>query len=146
MTAQKQSSILTQELVDVVLLGRGTVASSGFVSPTYHLHNPAVPAHEYNPDKAKELLDQAGFQDVNGDGLREGQDGQPMNLEILVSSSSSLTIRTAEIISEYLKDVGVSAKTSVMESGMVDTLVPPTGTAWRTATTTCVCGAGATPL
>lgn len=118
-------AINTQELVDVVLLGRGTVASPGFVSPTYHLYNPAVPAHEYNPDKAKELLDQAGFQDVNGDGIREGQDGQPMDLEILVSSSNSLTIRSAEIISEYLKDVGVNAKTSVMESGMVDTLVAP---------------------
>lgn len=42
MTAQKQSSILTQELVDVVLLGRGTVASPGFVSPTYYLYNPAA--------------------------------------------------------------------------------------------------------
>src|SRR5699024_9976505 len=116
-------AINTQELVDVILLGRGTVASPGFVSPNDKLYNPETPAHEYNPEKAKELLDQVGFVDVDGDGFRENEKGEPVALEILVSSSKSTTIRAAEIIGEYLGEIGLNAKSTVLESGMLDTLV-----------------------
>ena len=118
-------AINTQELVDVILLGRGTVASPGFVNPNDKLYNPETPAHEYNPEKAKELLDQVGFVDVDGDGFRENEEGEPVALEILVSSSKSTTIRAAELIGEYLGEIGLNAKSTVLESGMLDTLVAP---------------------
>ena len=118
-------AINTQEMVDVLLLGRGTVASPGFVSSNYKLYNPDTPKHTYDPDAANALLDQAGFADVNGDGFREDQNGQPMQLELLVYSSNSVKIRAAELVGEYLGKVGINVLQSVMESGMVDERVAP---------------------
>ena len=36
----------------------------------------------YNPEKAKQLLDEAGYKDVNGDGYREDKNGKPFEVRI----------------------------------------------------------------
>ena len=35
---------------------------------------------EYDPERAKQLLDKVGLKDVNGDGWREMPDGSPLQL------------------------------------------------------------------
>ena len=35
--------------------------------------------NEYDPDKAMEILDNAGYEDVDGDGFRENPDGTPID-------------------------------------------------------------------
>lgn len=44
------------------------------------LHDSEVEGYSYDPDKANELLDEAGYKDVDGDGIREGKDGKEFKI------------------------------------------------------------------
>ena len=48
-------------------------------------------------EKAKQLLDEAGYKDVNGDGLREDKNGQPFKIKFASMSAGA----TAEPIANY---------------------------------------------
>lgn len=64
---------------------------------------------EYNPEKAKEHFDKAGFVDANGDGIRDLPSGKPFTLVIDLNDWSSEKINT-EFLQVYklnLEAVGV---------------------------------------
>jgi peptide/nickel transport system substrate-binding protein len=74
-----------------------------------------LPAYTYDPEKAKTMLDQAGWKDTNGDGVREcdgcttAPKGTPMQLRI--SSYSNWGQEDFEVIMiDELKKVGVDAR------------------------------------
>ncbi len=45
-------------------------------------HNNTIQGYKYNPEKAKSLLDEAGYKDINGDGIREDKNGQPFEIKM----------------------------------------------------------------
>ncbi len=66
--------------------------------------------YEYDPDKAKKLLDDAGFKDTTGDGVRE------MDKVIFkISSGSKATIQYATVIQSQLKDIGIPCEIESLE-------------------------------
>lgn len=64
----------------------------------------------YDPEKAKQILDQLGFKDVNGDGYREFPDGKPLKFEIIVPFGWTDWMEMIRIISEQLVAVGIRAE------------------------------------
>ncbi|WP_339227221.1 oligopeptide ABC transporter substrate-binding protein [Oceanobacillus sp. FSL K6-2867] len=63
--------------------------------PEFHDEsNPGVP---YDPEKAKQLLDEAGYVDVNGDNLRETPDGE----ELVINFASMSGDEVAEPLAQY---------------------------------------------
>ena len=110
-------AINKQELVDRILLGYGEPMYS-VIPPAYKFwHNPNVTKYEYDPEKAKEILDQLGFKDVDGDGWRETPEGEDLELEILTLSIWPPYVRMSDMISKYLKEVGIKAKITAVEWG-----------------------------
>lgn len=63
---------------------------------------------EYNPEKAKELLDKIGLKDINGDGWRELPDGSPLRLLIDVSATDLTAIDGLKLVTEDLKAIGLN--------------------------------------
>jgi len=61
---------------------------------------------EYNPEKAKHLLDQAGYMDRDGDGWRELKDGSPFELTIDVAIPGA-EVDIVELVREYWAKIGV---------------------------------------
>jgi peptide/nickel transport system substrate-binding protein len=64
------------QMLETVFLGQGRPAVKGYPHPDAPFANPML-STPYAPDEARQLLDQAGFVDRDGDGIREGPNGPP---------------------------------------------------------------------
>ncbi|MCZ9308936.1 ABC transporter family substrate-binding protein [Corynebacterium uberis] len=62
----------------------------------------------FDPDKAKEILDQAGWA-PGADGVRE-KDGKPLTLRYVEVGGTPMTKATAGAVQKMLKDVGIEVK------------------------------------
>jgi len=101
------------EIVDVVLFGLGSPATGPYVPNTWP-YNPNVKKYEYNPEKAKELLKEAGWQDRDGDGILD-KDGKPFSFTILTNAGNNLRKNTATIIQSRLEKIGVKVGIRTVE-------------------------------
>jgi len=117
-------SINPTELVDTIMLGYATAGSPGFIHPSSTYANKAL-IHQTNLEQAKKVLDDAGFKDVNQDGFREDLEGKPIKLMVLVYADSPARVRTAEIVTEAMKSVGLNVVVKTLDSTTVDALVWP---------------------
>ena len=93
---------------------------SGVSGPMSKWHSPYLNQREdwtvYDPVKANMLLDNAGF--IKDDtGLRYTQDGRPLELDIIIVSGWSDWIRSAQVVSQNLKNVGINAKVKTYDFG-----------------------------
>ncbi|OZU89113.1 peptide ABC transporter substrate-binding protein [Virgibacillus indicus] len=117
-------AIDNQYLIDTILLGYAEVGSPGFIHPESPFFNDQLSV-DHDMDAARQTLLNAGFEDTNGDGFVEGQDGEEISLEMLVYSDSPTRIRTAEIITEWMNDIGIETSVRAMDMTTVDSLVWP---------------------
>ena len=79
---------------------------------------------EYNPDKAKEMLDAAGFVDKDGDGWRDNPDGTPIAFGISMPSGWTDWVNSGQTVAENLQDIGVNASLKTMDQGAWFDAVP----------------------
>jgi peptide/nickel transport system substrate-binding protein len=101
------------EIVDVVLFGLGSIATGPYVPNTWP-YNPNVKRYEYNPEKAKQLLKDAGWEDTDGDGILD-KDGKPFEFTILTNMGNTLRMNTATIIQWRLAKVGIKVEIKALE-------------------------------
>ncbi len=106
-------AINKQELVDGVLLGLGEVATGPYKTDTW-VYNDQVAKYDYNPEKARTLLSEAGWRDSDGDGTLD-KDGRPFEFTIVTNQGNDLRIKTGEIIQRRFKEIGVDVKLRVIE-------------------------------
>ena len=76
-------------------------------------HDPAVTGYVYDPERAKEVLDAAGYVDTTGDGYRE-QGGQRLDLD-LQSRGDGEWLLSSQIIQQFLDDVGIRSTITTSE-------------------------------
>ena len=79
---------------------------------------------EYNPDKAKQILDAAGFVDKNGDGWRDNPDGSPIAFDISVPAGWTDWDNAVQTITENLQDVGINARMLAQDEGAWHDAIP----------------------
>ena len=112
-----------QDIVDTVFLGAATVGSAGWIHPGHPSYNPDI-ATVYDPSAANALLDEAGYLDSDGDGVREF-DGQPMSFEIITNAPDSLRLRIAELTVEMLGAIGIRTSVAAVETATWEEAVWP---------------------
>lgn len=101
------------EIIRGVLLGLGRVATGPFF-PESWAYNKEVKAAEYDPDKARLLLEKAGWSDEDGDGILE-KDGAKFSFTVVTNQGNEQRRMTAEIIQRRLKEVGIELKIKIIE-------------------------------
>lgn len=67
--------------------------------------NPGVISYEYDLDKAKALLDEAGWTDTDGDGIRD-RDGTDMQI-VFQTSVNPVRQKTQTMVEENLEELGI---------------------------------------
>jgi peptide/nickel transport system substrate-binding protein len=111
-----------QALVDRVLGGNGS-AGSTIIPPIYTLLHtePANPV-TYDPEKAKQLLDAAGYK-VGADGIRETADGKKLSFRLFARSDSDTSVKSVEFIQGYLKAVGIETEVKAVSSDALTEII-----------------------
>ncbi len=106
-----------QRLVDEIAHGEGQLLSTSLLPGHWALSGvEGLAPFEYDPDRAADLLAQAGWSDSDGDGLRD-RDGQPLMLRLSTNSDNRLREDIAVLVQQYYRAVGVGAQVEFMEWG-----------------------------
>ncbi len=106
-------AINKKEIIEGVLLGLGKEATGPYKPGTWP-YNPDVKKYPYNPEKAKELLAEAGWTDSDGDGIRD-RNGRPFVFEIITNQGNDLRSKCVEIVQKRLSEIGITVKIRVIE-------------------------------
>ncbi|MFP9127372.1 oligopeptide ABC transporter substrate-binding protein [Niallia sp. BSM11] len=69
-----------------------------------------INSYEFDQEKAKSLLDEAGYKDVDGDGFREDPDGKPFTIKFDAMSGVETSEARAQFILQSWGDVGLKAE------------------------------------
>lgn len=101
------------EIVDVVLFGLGSPATGPYVPNTWP-YNPNIKKYDYNPEKAKQLLKEAGWEDTDRDGILD-KEGRPFKFTILTNMGNNLRKNTATIIQWRLAKIGIKVEIRALE-------------------------------
>lgn len=93
-----------EHFVSDILDGNGYPAA-GVYPGNFSFGGDAVAAKEYNPEKARSILDEAGWRDADGDGIRE-KDGRTLTVRWLTYPSRQELPLLAEFAQAALADIG----------------------------------------
>jgi peptide/nickel transport system substrate-binding protein len=110
-------------IINVAYLGYADPASVIIPRSMGDWHNSDVEDVPFDIEAGKRVLDEAGFVDSDGDGIREDQDGNPLEYRLYASDDAS-NARILEIISDGLSQVGISAPPTVMDEDSLIGLYP----------------------
>lgn len=116
------AAIDTEALRQTVMLGQATAGSPGFWHPDA-LDADRTLKHRHDPAAATAALDALGAT-PGADGVRV-LGGQPLAFDLLVYASSPDLVRAAELISEMLTRVGITATVRKTDPDTVDAKVWP---------------------
>ena len=83
----------------------------------WHWQPPADQFITYDPSKAEQILDAAGYTDRDGDGVREDASGKQLEFKLNAMSDYPSAVSAAKLIDHYLKDVGISTRLEIMSEG-----------------------------
>jgi peptide/nickel transport system substrate-binding protein len=118
-------AINSEELVDRVLLGYGLPGTS-IIPPVSVAGARWEPSEDelipWDIDGANQLLDDAGYEDTDGDGIREMpqgslEPGRPLDFRYYVQTNDQNTVKTAPFVRSWLEDIGIRAQVTAMSSG-----------------------------
>lgn len=98
-------------LIKNLLLGFGKIAHS--IIPEESWSYSSGQTYSFDPGKAKQLLDEAGFRDPDGDGPKMRFNGKPIVYKL--SGSSIAGRQYAGVIQNYLKEVGIPVEIQTPE-------------------------------
>ena len=96
-----------QRIIDEIMLGYAEVAVSPF-NPRSKQHNPELGPRQFNLDQAKQLLQEAGFEDRDGNGVLEGPDGKPFEFELVFFQDNEDTRRMVLFLKDLYARAGIS--------------------------------------
>jgi peptide/nickel transport system substrate-binding protein len=102
-----------QEIIKIVLLELGKVSTGPFSPESWAFNKNVIPVH-YDPQKAKKLLNEAGWVDSNHDGWLD-KEGEIFEFTIITNQGNEERIKVAQIIQQRLKDVGIRVKIKIVE-------------------------------
>ncbi|MGD1997190.1 MAG: peptide ABC transporter substrate-binding protein, partial [Anaerolineae bacterium] len=97
-------------IIDEIFYGYPEPVWTEFYRPPYECD---IPRPGYNPDEAATLLDEAGWTDEDGDGVREchgclnAEEGTPLSMEFAIYAEYGEELElTQQLIAEMLGDIG----------------------------------------
>jgi peptide/nickel transport system substrate-binding protein len=110
-------AINREEILQSYLMGFGEICKSP-ISPMFKKYfDKSLKIDEYNPKKAKEILQANGWVDKNNDGIIENGNIK-FEIDIYTNSGNPVREYTATIIKNNLNAIGIEVNIHILESGV----------------------------
>ncbi len=106
-------AINRQSIIDGIVLGLGRPCTGPFSYVSW-AYNPNAKSYAYDPERARRMLAEAGWKESAATGMLE-KDGRPFRFTIMTNQGNNERIRTAEIIQQDFKKIGIDVNIRVME-------------------------------
>jgi peptide/nickel transport system substrate-binding protein len=108
-----------QQIVDVVFAGHAVASDSywdGGLRWERWAH-PTLEAHTFDLEFAAGMLEDAGYVDSDGDGVREMNDGsgEPLTIRLFFENDSSLQLAMAEMVRTWVSATGIDLQLEALE-------------------------------
>ncbi|WP_313232244.1 oligopeptide ABC transporter substrate-binding protein [Tissierella praeacuta] len=84
------------------------IPANSLITPAHATFwNSEQEGYEYNPEKAKQILDEAGYIDKDGDGMREDPNGNKLQINFLSMSGGDIAEPLAQFYVQCWREVGL---------------------------------------
>lgn len=111
-------AINRKEIVDQNLLGYGSLCNSPISEIFVNEFDSTLKGFDYNPEKAKTLLKEAGWTDNNQNGILE-KGNIEFSFTLNIPSGNPLRDYVATVVKNNLKQIGVEVKIEKLEFGVL---------------------------
>jgi peptide/nickel transport system substrate-binding protein len=105
-----------QQMVDTIYYGQSAVVEQPQL-PQMISYDPSLGTIAYDPEGAKKLLEDSGWKDSDGDGIRE-KDGVKASINYLTTSGNAPRQKAAQVLQASLKDIGIEVATTFQPSSV----------------------------
>jgi peptide/nickel transport system substrate-binding protein len=115
-----------QNIIDVALLGLGTPGLTLLPDGLGLWYNDTLPDYEFDIAKANQILDEAGYQDTDGDGVREMPDGgQALDFRLYWPNDVIEAPRIAELLGQTWSQIGVKTQPQALDPDALTSVCCP---------------------
>jgi peptide/nickel transport system substrate-binding protein len=118
---QALTHAVDRALITTTILEGLAPITHGPVQPVSWAHNPQIRQYAFDPTRARALLDEAGWKDANGDGVRE-KDGQRFAFTLITQAGFAVRENVAQVLQRQFKDVGVEAAVQLHDGTSISKL------------------------
>ncbi|HAV78351.1 MAG TPA: hypothetical protein DCX53_13470 [Anaerolineae bacterium] len=115
-----------QKIIDVVLLGLGTPGTALLPDGLGIWYNSSLKDYAFDTAQANQILDDAGYADTDGNGVREMPDGsRDLTFRISWPSDSIDSPRMAELLSEMWGAIGIKLEAQALDADALTAVCCP---------------------
>jgi len=103
-------------IIEQVYLGQGYQIASNVLPAVPWAHDSSIAPYAYDPELAAQLLEEAGWVDSDGDGVRE-KDGQTLTLGLLTNAGNRTRENLGVLAQDQLNSVGFDIQFEAIDFG-----------------------------
>lgn len=112
---------IDRELLTKTVLDGLAPVIDGAIQPLSWAYTDSVRKYPFDVAQAKALLDEAGWKDSNGDGIRD-KGGKPLAFTLMTQAGFAIRENIAQAVQRQLKDVGVDVKIQLVDGTSISSL------------------------
>jgi peptide/nickel transport system substrate-binding protein len=115
-----------QQIIDVVLLGLGNPGLTLVPDSLPPFYNDQIVDYAFDIDLANQILDDAGYDDTDGDGVREMPGGgEPLDFRLNWPSDSTNLPRMAELLAASWGQIGIQTEQAALDPDTLTSICCP---------------------
>lgn len=118
---QALTHAIDRELITKAILDGLAPVTHGPVQPVSWAHNPSVRKYAFDPARARTLLDEAGWKDSNGDGIRD-KGSERFAFTLITQAGFAVRENVAQVIQQQFREVGVEAAVQLHDGTSISKL------------------------
>lgn len=107
-----------QTIIDQVYLGQGYQIAANVLPAVTWAYDESIQPYDFNLDTASQLLEEAGWVDSDGDGVRE-KDGQTLTLSLVTNAGNTTREDLGALVQDQLSQVGFEINFEAIDFGVL---------------------------